>query len=280
MRNGRERRPPGPARAAPPPLLATERGGDVSCVPSVGFRGMWGTWPAPRPRTAWSFPIEGEGSSAGLRVRAGTGIDRGARGNLGSPGTPPPPPRRWRLPLERGCGEEKGKAAPGKPRGRSRSWLSFRLWLASGPAEPRYTRGLARTGSAGCQRCAALRGLRSRVRRAAAARWGWPRAAREPGGGRAPQGTPGRARGLRPCAGRGQKAAASPGTAALRRLRGKQDPAAVRCTGACSWQPPASQCLQGRGYKLNIVCAAGTKYPGLTGIGGRGQGLCSSAHDE
>lgn len=279
MRNGRERRPPGPARAAPPPLLATERGGDVSCVPSVGFRGMWGTWPAPRPRTAWSFPIEGEGSSAGLRVRAGTGIDRGARGNLGSPGTPPPS-----TPLAAPTGERlrgrKGESGARQTPG-AFAELAFISALAGERARraPLYPR-------LGTDRQRRLPALRRPPRAAiagsqrAAARWGWPRAAREPGGGRAPQGTPGRARGLRPCAGRGRKAAASPGTAALRRLRGKQDPAAVRCTGACSWQPPASQCLQGRGYKLNIVCAAGTKYPGLTGLGGRGQGLCSSAHDE
>lgn len=81
--------------------------------------------------------------------------------------------------------------------------------------------------------------------------------------------TPGRAQRPPPCAGRGRKALASRGAAALRRLRGKQDPAAVRCTGACSWQSPASRCLHGRGYKLNIVCMAGTKYPETEkGVGG------------
>lgn len=206
MRNGRERRPPGPARAVPPPLLAAERGGDVSCVPSVGFGGVWGTSPAPRPRTAWRLPTEGEGSSVGLRVRAGLGIDRGGRGTARLPGTPA---RRWRLPLERGCGEEEGKQAPGKPRGRWRSWLSFRLWLASGAlgaAEPRCARGLARAGSAGCQRRAAIvRSAEPRPHAAAPAR------GPEPGGGQAPQGTPGRARGRGRASGGGGKRPLPPG---------------------------------------------------------------------
>lgn len=117
--------------------------------------------------------------------------------------------------------------------------------------------------SAGCDRV---------VRKAAAARRG-PARGPEPGGGQTPQRTSGRARGQPPCAGRERKAPVPRGNAALRRLRGKQDLAAVRCTGACPWQPPSSRCLQGRGYKLNIVCAAGTKYPGLTGMGGGGRDI-------
>lgn len=138
MRNGRERRPPGPARAAPPPQLATERGGDVSCVPSVGFRGMWGTWPAPRLRTAWSFPIEGEGSSAGLRVRAGTRIDRGARGHLGSPGnTNTPPPHaaggsHWR----EAAGKKRGKRRQANPGGVRGAGFHFGFGWRAGPPSP------------------------------------------------------------------------------------------------------------------------------------------------
>lgn len=109
-----------------------------------------GTSQPPRPRTPGRLPTEGEPCWAPS--------PHGDQDRHGTPGTARlsgTPPRRRQLALERGCGEEKRKPAPGKPRGRLRSWLSFRLWLASaalGAAEPRCARGLARAGRAGCQR--------------------------------------------------------------------------------------------------------------------------------
>lgn len=114
-----------------------------------------GEWGEPRRRHG---PHRVEASNRGRGKPGWAPSPRGDRDRHGGRGTvrlPGTPTRRWRLPLERGCGEEKRKAVPGKPRGRLRSWLSFRLWLASGSlgaAEPRCARGLARAGSAGCQR--------------------------------------------------------------------------------------------------------------------------------
>lgn len=228
-----------------------------------------GGWGRPRRRHGLAprggFQQRAREARLGSESARGTGIDTGTQGQLGSPGPPHATgSSHWR----EAAGQERGNRRQANPRGVGRAGFHFGFgWRAErsgppSPAVPAAWHGQAAPAasaappSAGCDRA---------VCKAAAARRRPPPAGR----GQAQQGTPGRARGPPPCAGRGRKATASPGTAALHRLRGKQDPAAVRCTGACSWQPPASRCLQGRGYKLNIVCAAGTKYPGLTGMGER-----------
>ncbi|XP_063249099.1 collagen alpha-1(III) chain-like [Prinia subflava] len=248
--------------------LAAEHGGDLSLVPS-DLGGVWGTSPAPLPRTAWRLPTEGEGSPAGLRVRAGTGIETGAEGQPGSPGPTPRPPLASPT-GERLRGRKEGTGArqtPGGVRGAGFhfgfGWRAER-WGPPSPAVPAAWHGRQRRlpapPSTGCDRAFA----KPRPH-AGGPPAGRSRAAAKPR--RECLAGPGASAVLRA----GREEPAPRGTAALRRLRGKQDPAAVRCTGACSWQPPDCRCLQGRGYKLNIVCAAGTKYPGLTGVGEGGR---------
>lgn len=64
--------------------------------------------------------------------------------------------------------------------------------------------------------------------------------------------------------------------APLRVPSGRREPRRRR--RAPFWQPEAPRCRHGRGHELNIVCAAGTKYPGPAE--GEGEGSRSPARDE
>lgn len=277
MRNGRERGPPGPIRAVPPPLLAAERGGDVSCVPSVGFGGVGGTSPAPRPRTAWRLPTEGEGSPAGLRVRAGTGIDTGAEGQFGSPAPPHAAGgSRWR----EAAGKKRGKQCQANPGGVCGAGFHFGFgWRAdrSGPPSPAVP--AAWHGRAAPAASAALRGLRScgsqsrgctpGTRPRAGARR-WPNPAEDVWQG--------------------------PGTAAVRRAgaesarspRERRSPPAARETGSRCRALHGSLSLAAAVFpvpprkRIQVeYCLCGRdKISRADGDGGRGEGYCSSARDE